>query len=285
MADTTVTAQQVLLRVADEIGEVQSAFVDNVSSTEVRAAGISRGQGVNYQYALASIEGKGIRTVSTYYEADETLVVSSAFSPVVAAGDVISIYLWDANKRAKVQRAINQAIWASFPFWYREVLLDLNNSLLADGVTTWTLQELEAGTYQYGLPTDLITLSRIGLQTGAANAPIWYAPLANWRVSGQEGAFELNFRYQPVDFVAEHAGKSLCLHYAAREPQFSTFTSSDTTKLPLDYFSVAAAIYRRWEMSQDTALAAQWTQAEAMNALGRLGATKKHLLIGPKYDF
>jgi hypothetical protein len=284
MSVTTYTAQQVLQRVADELGDeaVKSAFVDNVNTTTIRAAGLSLGSGVNLQYALAVIEGKGVRSISTYYEADETIVVSGAFSPVAAVGDVISVYWWDAHKRAQAQRAINDAIRAVYPFWYRENVIDANNLTLADGTTAFTAQTFAAGTYEYALPSDLIKLSRVGVQTDASLEPVWYPPLDNWRQIGAEGAYKIRFK---TPFVNENVGNTICYHYEAREPVFSTFTENDTTQLPLDYFSVAAEIYRRRNLSADNVVSAQWLAQEADKAMKRLGLVKKPLPRGPKVGF
>ena len=285
MAVNTVTALDILRRVADETGETRSAFVDNVATTTLRCAGLSLGDKANFKHALATIEGKGTRTVSAYYEADETIVVDTAFSSA-AAGDVVTLCWWDANKLGVAKRAILQSIRASYPYWYREVILDLNNNTMADGTTTFTMLSFASGDNEYTLPSDVAFLARIGAQAAATSEPRWMRPLQNWRVVGQEGNLKLRFNPVPVDIASQYAGETIALHYEAREPVFSTFTASDTTQLPLDYFSVAAEIYRRYSLknADDVALM-QWATIEANKTLTRLGFVKKPLPRGPKYEW
>ncbi len=297
---TTYTSQEVLLRLADEVGETHTSYLDSAVGNTYRAAGVSMGAEVNFQYAYAYVEGKGVRTITSYLEADEQFVTSSAFSPAAIAGELVTVAWWDPHKRAMAQRAINQAIRASYPWFFREYIIDLNNNdavydgplysmvLYADG--THVLQDLDGSTFEYALPTDCAFLSRIGVQSDASCAVQWFAPMNIWRVVGGEGAFKVRFN-DKVDFVRANAGLPLCLHYEAREPVFSAFTGVETTQLPLDYFSVAAEIYQRRMLggkdaaNKEAVLTEQGLAQEAMKAIQRMDFTKKSLPRGPKYSW
>lgn len=280
-----VTAHQVLLKVADEVGETHSGFIETVTTpTEFICPGISPGPGTNFKYALATIEGGGITTVTAYYADIDTIVISSGFTPTAATGNVLTVALWDANKKGQLQRAINQAILASYPHWYREVVLDLNNNVMADGLTTFTMQGLSSSSFEYSLPSDVSTLSRVGLQSHTTSPPIWFPPLNLWRVTGQAGSLKVRFS-NLTTFVGDNAGTTLCFWYEAREPQFSTFANTETTQLPLDYFTVAAEIYSRRIANQDNVLTQQYLQFETSRVLGRLGMIRKPLPRGPRYSW
>lgn len=273
------TGQEILFRVAEEVGELHSAIIDAVTSqTVLRCAGVQL-DGVTFKYALASVLGKGVQQVTSYSPADEVLTLASGFATNVSAGELISLVGWDAIKLGYLIAASNKAIEMSYPSFYREVALDRNNNVTSDGVTTFTLLTLAAGTYEYALPSDCAFVSRVGIQEDTGDAPLWYERRDIWRQHGEEGALKVRFN-ESSSFLNRHAGEVLCCHYEAREPLLTVLTNS--TKLPLDYFTIAAEIYKR-RLLDEGALNFSLIQQAARESLRRLGHIKEPLKRGAKY--
>lgn len=249
MAATTITGQQALFAVAEELGEVRSEYITSVTTadTVVVARGISLGQTTSFKYALAQVLNKGIRQVTAYDDTIQKITVASDFSSALAAGDVIQLCWWDGDKRNKAWAAINEAIRISWPFWYRETVVNASSSAIT----------LSSSTESYALPTDCDGLIAVGIQTSSSEQISWIFPKDSdtdgrtfYRVEGSPGALTVRFypRFnRDGAFNVVYNSQKLCTWYAAREPVMTAESSTGgTTQLPAEYFaSVGAEIYRR----------------------------------------
>lgn len=287
MAETTVTGKQILFRVAQELDEVRYAYIETVTSqTVLRCPGL-RANNEFFKHGLVQVLGNGIRGVSGFDPSTETLTLSSAMPSTVAAGDVVEVIGWDAQKVGRMRQAINAAIDASYPYFYREVFLDADRNTLADGVTTFTLPTIESGMYEYDLPTDCMHLAEVGWSSDDEFQ--WYPRMHIWRTVGDGGA--LRVRFNPAAGIVDgRAGGALGFHYEAREPQLTSM--DDETQLPLDYFVTAAMIYKRGQMNRvpgeneiPALTTMPFSQQATADALRRLGAIKKPLARGPKTGY
>lgn len=244
-----------------------------------------------YRWAFARALGKGLSQVTNQFSTG-VVSFSPAFSGNLTAGEVVGLSLWDANKEQAGLEAINDFIYACFPYWYREVRLDAN--YLTDSLgNAVVLPVLDATIDEYALPADVAILSRVGIQpTGTATWTNEFAPMDLWRVVGEEGAFRIKFYNNGRYYIPSlFANQSLCLHYMAREPQLTDLATS-ACRIPLDVFSGAAnTLKRRWlfrDSRGDQAIenvALPQLQIAAREALARVGAVKQSLAIGPEYGY
>ena len=284
MAANTVSGKQILFKIAEDNNLDRGAYITNVTNptnpVRFECSALTATDDHHYRGALIQILGKGILTIDDYVGASRQFVVNANFDAAPAQNDVVQLAYWKADQRLKAQRAMNDALAASYrrgqPCWYREVKEDGSTA----GIT------LVAGTYEYALPSGVTFLSRVGVQE--TNSPVsWFPRGQLWRTGGQEGALKLQFYRGPRrDFVADWAGYKLCLWYEQREPVLTG--ESGTTQLPLDYFAVASEIFKRRLLAGDSGDALQTDsmvlpqlQQEAANALARCGALKDPLPAGP----
>lgn len=302
MTAKTCTAIDILLKVAEEAQAlVRGAFISHYTdTTHFECNELEEDDNDFYNNAYLYIAGKGVKRVLDYVGSTKQIVLDSAYptlpvdlTPVV--GDVVEIAYWRGNGLLKAQRAINQAIIASYraneDCFYREVVVNAANDKDSLGATLADIV-LDVDTFEYALPADCVFLSQIGVQPDSTQPERWFPRLDWWRTSGEEGALKIRFGKQALGFLRTFDGQQLYLHYEAREPVLSAFTSSDTTRLPLDYFSLAAEILRRRQINTDAAGDLQTDsmnlpqlQGEAAAALARVRALKKHLPRGPVYGF
>ena len=261
------------------MGEKRSEYISAVNSTVNTVRGISLGHSTTFLYGLARIQGKGIRQVTAYDDSLQTVTVASAFSAVAAAGDVLEIIFWDAEKRANAFAAINEAIRLSWPYWYRETTVLASASAIT----------LATATDNYNLPTDCDGLIAVGIQMTNENVR-WIPPVNKltgqeyYRSEGSPGAPLVRFypRFNREGGLNQYyTGQKLCTWYATREPVMTAETgASGTTQLPTEYFStVAAEIYRRrWvgsKMDAGDERALPLLQTVAQQTLQKLGYGKR----------
>mgnify|MGYP000179710898 CR=1 FL=1 len=229
MAATTITGQQILMKIADDTLMYQSAFVREVTSQTVLVlGGVSIGDRETFKYALATVNGGGIRKITAYDESTETITLEGGFGVTVAAGDVIKIAWWDAKKRDAAMNAIRETIRQTWGVFGREVL----------GATSISLV---SSTAEYNLPTDVGELWRVGILL--SNGKYDLKPEDDiWRMGGEYGAFVIRFLdntrfYAPRDW----AGETLYAWYMTKEPEIALET--DSTRLPLDAFTRASYLF------------------------------------------
>ncbi len=256
MAANTITGQQILFKIARDVGEIKNAWITTVTSntTFVCSSLIdsSAGAATLYQNALGRDLNVAttIATVTSYTGSTATFVVSPALSPVV--GDRFQFCWWNADKRGMAFDAINEAIRLSWSVWNQQTIIDRSTATIT----------LAAGTHSYALPSGVGTLLRVGVQPTTVDPISWFEPLTVWSVEGQEGA--LTLRFQPNfasmlpllpawtskirmnmgiggTFADAYSGQLLCLEYVVREQPLAN--ESGTTQLPLDYFWEASRIY------------------------------------------
>lgn len=251
MAENTVTMQDILRQMAYSAGETRGAYVASYSAPSIRCPGMATDARVNFQYALATILGKGTRSIATYLESSETVTMDTEFSPVPAGGDLITFLWFDPDKRALAEQAVNEAIALVYPYWYRETVVNA----AAAAIT------LASGTDYYTLPAAVDGLIAVGIQTSSSLPIEWYAPKdlktdkTLWVVEGQAGNYTVRFtrnfmRGQGIHEI--NTGQKLCLWYATRESALTALTgASGSTQLPLDYFTVASQIYARYLLARN----------------------------------
>jgi hypothetical protein len=269
----TITGQEILFKMAADCGEVTSEFITAVTSqTVLICRGLGRDLHNTYKYALARVLGKGIRQITAWDEATQTLTLESSFSPDVETGEVIQVAWWNAAARNIAVHAINEAIRAAYPYWYREVIVN-------QGASTLTLATND---YEYDLPVAIDALLAIGIQPTANDNIQWIVARdgerENYRVEGQAGAYVLRLlpRYSREGAIADvYDGKKICLHYATREPELTA--EDGTTQLPLDYFKLATSVYLRNKLNVPEALSANvaLSKEEAAEAIAKLGIGKR----------
>lgn len=291
MTANTVTGQEILFKMAMDCGEVTSQFITGVTSQTVLVCrGVGEGLHETYKYALARVLGKGIRQITAWDKATETLTLASGFDTNVSAGELIQVAWQDAVWRSLAVQAINEAIRQSWAVWSRETVVDRSSATLT----------LASGTHAYALPGAVGYLLRVGIQPQTSSPIEWFEPYqGGWNIEGQEGAYTLRFapgfggsvmpawssrvRLAGVGgtFADVFSGQVLCLHYVARESEITAETG--TTQLPLDYFTRASVLYLQskltmlqseQELARVTALLAVLRQ-QAAQAGVRLSRTKQ----------
>lgn len=295
MAVLTCSGREILMRLGAEMGETRGfRIVTGGSSISASLALPTSTTDQEYRWAFAKTLGKGLSQVTNQFSTG-VVSFSPAFSGNLTAGDVLGLALWNANKLQAGLEAINDFIYATYPYVYREVLLDANHSTLSTGATH-TFQELSADTNEYALPTDLAgmyALHRIGVQPDAERPwTLNESPRDLWRVYGEEGNLFIRFFNNGRLYIpSAYAGEDLCLHYMAREPLLTDLTTS-SCRIPVDAFAGAAEmIKRRWlfrDSRGDQAIenvALPQLQMAARQALARVGAIRSPLAYGPEYGY
>lgn len=231
MTASTTSIQEILFYLADELDEIRDARVTSPVVGAALVTDLTDGTESVYVGGLAKIEGKGVRAVSAYAGSTKTLTLASAFSPVAVQGDYVQLAWWKSRKRGRAFRAVQDLIRFSYPAWYRDVQEESEITI-------------QSGTYAYTLPAACLELFAVGIADSAGRVR-WTAPRNIWRVRGEPGALELDFRTsrRGTAFPDLHAGEKLWLHYGTAEPVPSSET--DTTEIPLIYFRAAPALYDR----------------------------------------
>lgn len=153
---TTITGQQALFQIAEDVGELHAAFIKTVNSqTSLKCIGIQQFTEQTFSYALARVFGKGIRQITAYSPADETVTLASSFDSNVSAGELIEVVFYDPIRYATAISSINSAIRDSFPYFYREIktrsaltgTVAIAGSTAVTGTSTRFLDELIVGDY------------------------------------------------------------------------------------------------------------------------------------------
>lgn len=278
MAANTVTGQQILFKVSADVNEMLSDYITTVNSqTSLRVNGISQDPHNTLKYALARIAGGGIKQITAWNHANQTMTLAGTFGVTAVDGMLLDVAGHDGKKRALIFDSINEAIRAAYPFWYQETVVNAAASAIT----------LAAGTNSYALPTDVSALIAIGIQPASTDPIQWFKVgepgMDFFAVEGQEGAYTIRFfpRFtRNGSFADEYTTQKLCTWYATKEPELDD--ESDTTQLPMDYFSVAAEAYLRRSLRgsepdklQQDVLAQQNLREVARNTLGRLGLGKE----------
>ena len=280
MAENAISGEDILFKIAEEVGELRGRQVTTANTTtSFTCASVTEAD--SFKYARARVLGKGKSAVSANTSGG-VFTVSPAFSSAPAAGDVLELCWQQENKRGLALAAMNEAIRAAYPYWYRETVVDQSAATLT----------LASNTDRYALPTAIDALIAVGIQT-SANVPIkWQTAVDKktkeriYTVEGQAGAYYIRFHptfLRGLGYHEVNTGKKLCLWYATREPELTALTSA-TCQLPLDYFIVAAEIYRRRELNpgrtspsqlQAASIALPQIQQVAQMELQRLGIGKR----------
>lgn len=278
MAETTVTGQEILFKCFGDAGEILSEMITTVSSqTSLIVTGLSKDPHLTLKYALARIgTSSGIRQITGWNHASQTVTLASGFSVTAAVGNVLDVCGEDGRKRGQLFDAVNEAIRAAWPFWYRETIVNA----AASSIT------LAANTHSYSLPAACAALIAIGVQDTSNDAIDWIKvgdeAADFFAVEGQEGAFTIRFHPRFTrngSFADEYSGENLCTWYAEREAALDN--EADTTQLPLAYFTLASQIYMTRRLRESTpdkvsvdALSAQQLAVMAQTELGKLGLGK-----------
>ncbi len=121
---TNTYLEDAMFVVAEDVGEIRSAFVKTVTSQSVLVVpGISMGQTSTFKYGIARTPGAAQpRQVSAYNDASQTITITSAFDGVtVAAGALLEVAWGSAEKYAMARAAVNQAVRESYPYYYRDI--------------------------------------------------------------------------------------------------------------------------------------------------------------------
>lgn len=245
MAENAIKGEEILFKIAEEVGELRGRQVTTANTTtSFTCASVTEADA--FKYARARILGKGISSVSTN-SSGGVFTVSPAFDSAPQVGDVLQLCWQQENKRALALAAMNEAIRAAYPYWYRETIHD-------QATATNTLA---ANTDRYALPATADALIAVGIQSSASMPIRWYTAVDKktreriFTVEGQAGAYYIRFHPTFLRGLGLHevyAGKKLCLWFATREAELSNLAGA-TCQLPLDYFIVAAEIYRRRELN------------------------------------
>ncbi len=274
MAANTVTGQAILFKVARDVGALKAAWITSKTDVDTFAcAGLTEDSDDFYNRALIRRQGGSTyATVNDYTGSTKTFDVSADLS--ISVGDLVEFCWWNPDERSAAFAAINEAIRAAFPFWYREVVTEA-----ASGIT------LAAGDDDYDLPAACDALMAVGV---GADPILWIPAVEpdgreNYRVEGQPGAFVLRLarRYSRVGSIAdEYDTQNLALHYATKEPELTSETGQ--TQLPLDYFTIASSIYVRQGLNDASRLDLvvqnvnlPQIQLAAEQALQKLGIIKR----------
>lgn len=199
-------------------------------------------------------------TVSTTSSSTTVTGSSTVFSSELVAGDVIKI--------GSVYRTIDT--------------ISSDTSLVVTSAYTSTVSAqtctiesnitLASGTHFYNLPVSVHYLIGVGIRSSTSDPISWFPPLANWRVTGLEGGYQVQFlegygvggvRQESTtsvstatatpmltggSFADAYSTDTLELWYATREPELTSMSAS--TQLPLQFFQRASEIYIRRRMAQ-----------------------------------
>lgn len=246
MTVKTVTLEQILFKVAEDLKETKSGFVTHrTSDTVFRCGGLTNTTDDFYNYGLMrEVGGSTIVTITDYAGTNREFTVGSGLT--VAVGDQMEFCWWNADKRNTAIAASNEAIRMSWDFFHREVVVEAASS----GIT------FAAGDDDYDLPEACDALLEIGV---GANPISWFPPVEqngqlNWRTEGQPGALVLRLaeKFNRVGTIADnYPSQGAALHYRTREAEIAP---GGTTQLPLNYFTVAAWIYARQALNKASRL-------------------------------
>jgi len=213
MAATTLA--DLIEEVADAFGHYRRGTADAGSDADeiVDAAALYEPDDYwigHYVYILEDAGGAGAapegeeRPVTDYDQETATLTVSPDFTAAVGAGDTYELL---SQRRVTIKRAINRAIQHA-DAWYRHATDD----------TTITLADDD---YDYALPSDVVYVSQVWVQSEAGSA--WKEVGPNqWHVNGEPGSQVLYFS----SLSGLDSGYTLRIEYMAR---LSTLTDDTDT--------------------------------------------------------
>lgn len=302
MAETLVSVYDVLARMADELDELKYFRISTISTggTQYIECGSQAAVAANiFRYGIARVQGKGTRQIAAQGNAYTTaasaggkFTLATALSSAAVVGETLDVGWHNEQKYGQALAAVRAAIETSPPYWYREMMIDRDSTLLSDGVTTHTAVTLDDESDEYALSTDIYKLAMIGVQMDSTDDEIrWLERLDLWRTIGQEGAWRLKFyRGASGEYLpSKYDGKTLCFHYMAREPMPSDLVTA-SIKMPIEPLAlVAANIYKRRNLfSADSELrtenvALPQLQQAGAEAWARLGYLKQPLKMGRKW--
>lgn len=232
MAANTITGQQILFKVARDVGELKAARITTyTSATSFICLGLTETTTDFYVGALLrEVGGAVIGTISAYNGTTKAITLAGTGVTGLAAGDIVEFCWWNADKRAYAFAAINEAIRGAHLFWFRDV----------EETTSTATLVFDQDTYAYTLPSAVSKLLQIGVQPDASYPPYWFDPRLDWKVTGQEGAFTLVLLDGCI-LQQNYNAEKILLKYVTWEPELASETG--TTQLPLDYFWTASAHY------------------------------------------
>jgi hypothetical protein len=260
MAANTTSVQAAMFAIARHCGDVQDAFVTSVTTPATVFVCAQMFQNLFQtnddafnQGLIRMKNGTVIAGIADYVGSTRTFtLLSPGLVGITAGGNGVEFIGFHPGQRNALYHVINETIRESWSDgFYVETQTDR-----ADAVLT-----LASGTNEYALPTACSKLLRVGIQRTTRDGIVWFDPMQNWRVAGEEGALILNFLpgfagnttpawssrvRQPGltrgTFADAFANEPLCLHYIGREPEVTGETG--TTKLPMYYMEwVGAELY------------------------------------------
>jgi hypothetical protein len=301
MAEPTCTLFDIMARAAEEVAQMYYFRVTAISTggtAHIECASQAAAASNVYRYGIGRVQGKGARQIAAQGGAYSTgtgtgglFTLATGLTTGAVVGDTLDVSCWNEETYGKTHAAARMAIESSYPYWYREVRLDLNHNTIVDG-STFTMLTFDEDTDEYTPPTDLARLGKIGVHPGEdEDAEVeWIDWLDLYAMVGQEGGQKLKFyrgaggEYLP----SKYNGKTICWHYEAREPMPATPTSA--CQIPLEIAGlVAANIYKRRnlfkadsEMRTEGAAIPQ-LQLAAAEAWTRVGYVKQPLSRGIVY--
>jgi hypothetical protein len=309
MPANTISGDAAMFAIANHCGDVQYARVTSVTTpatvftcTEA-TGGQNLAQTTNDVFNYGSIRllgGSVYARIDDYVGSTRTFTLNGAGLVGIAAGNQVQFTGFNAQQYGLLFAAVNETIRESWGDFYVETMTDR-----ADAVLT-----LASGTNEYSLPAACAKLLRIGIQRTTRTGIEWFDPMQIWRVSGEEGAYTLNFLpgfagpttpawssrvRQPGTvsgtFADAFANEPLCLHYIGREAELTS--TGGTTKLPLNYVEWVGAekyLLSRLAVASDEEkrslnILLPQIQAKAAAAKAQLRLTKKRLPSTVELDF
>ena len=301
MAESLCSLYDIMARAAEEVSEMKFFRITAVSTggTQHIECGSQAAAASNvYRYGVGRVAGKGARQIassggaySSGTGAGGKFSLATVLSSAAVVGETLDVCCWNEEGYGRHHAAARSAIEYSYPYWYREVRLDLNNNTLADGVTTFTMLTFDEDVDEYTPPSDLARLGKIGIQESDEEEVRWLDWLDLYDMVGQEGNQKLKF-YRGASgayLPSAYNGKTICWHYEAREPMPAALTTQ-SCQIPVDYAGlVAAGIYKRRNLFKaDSELRTEGAaipqlQLAANEAWTRMGFLKKSLPQGIKY--
>lgn len=291
----------IMARAAEEVAEMKYFRITAISTsgTAHMECASQAAAAVNmYRYGIGRVNGKGARQIAqqgnaytTAASAGGKFTLATGLSTGAVVGETLDVCCWNEEGYGRHHAAARAAIEYSYPYWYREVQLDLNNDLMADGTTQFTMLTFDKDVDEYTPPSDLARLGKIGIQESDEEEVRWLDWLDLYDMVGQEGNQKLKF-YRGANgtyLPSKYNGKTICWHYEAREPMPATLTTQ-SCQIPVDYAGlVAAGIYKRRNLFKaDSELRTEGAaipqlQLAANEAWTRMGFLKKSLPQGIKY--
>ena len=307
MPANTIAANAAMFAIARHCGDVQDAFVTSVSTpATVFLCGqlfqnLFQTNDDAFNNGMIRLKGGSvIANIADYAGSTRTFTLTSPGLIGIAALNGVEFTGFNPGQRGGLFAAVNEAIRESWGDFYAETITDR-----ADAVLT-----LASGTNEYALPAACSKLLRVGIQRTTRTGIVWFDPLQIWRVSGEEGAYTLNFlpgfagnttpawsdrvRYPGTvggTFADAFSNEPLCLHYIGREAEVTT--ESGTTKLPLNYVEWVGAekyLLNRLAVASDNEkrtlnVLLPQIQAQAQRARAQLRLTKSRIPTTVELDF